>query len=375
MKSIRAFAVGAAWVLAAFAAAAQQPRITNAKAETHAVSGTLDATVSSIQGEAGSQAVWVGYETPMIPARSGHRQMCCGQNFVNGHLVDCGGCSLETNRGSNVTESDGPDSRAGISGGTVKLEGPDSMFVLLRIADHRIGLVRTFTEDCELDAGGLRFVWLTGVKPAESVALMTKIVTSGSFDDGDERRAAEGATLAVALSSDPSADKALESFVAPERPEKMRSNTAFWLGNARGAAGLTLLKRMAKSDPSPKVREQVTFALSQSHEPGAVDEMIRMAKEDESRQVRGQALFWLAQKAGQKALGAITDAIQNDPDTDIKKKAVFALSQLPKDEGVPKLIEVARTNKNVEVRKQAMFWLGQSNDPRALAFFQEVLTR
>jgi hypothetical protein len=25
------------------------------------------------------------------------------------------------------------------------------------------------------------------------------------------------------------------------------------------------------------------------------------------------------------------------------------------------------------VRKQAMFWLGQSRDPRALAFFEEVL--
>jgi hypothetical protein len=49
------------------------------------------------------------------------------------------------------------------------------------------------------------------------------------------------------------------------------------------------------------------------------------------------------------------------------------LSQLPKDEGVPKLIDVARKHRNPEVRRQAMFWLGQSNDPRALAFFEEVL--
>ena len=39
------------------------------------------------------------------------------------------------------------------------------------------------------------------------------------------------------------------------------------------------------------------------------------------------------------------------------------------------LIEVAQTNHNREVRKQAMFWLGQSNDPRALAFFEKVLTQ
>jgi len=373
MKTIRAVQAIAVALLAAAPVLAQQPQITNGKVETRAVSGTLDAAVTALEGEGG--VLWVGYETPMIPSRHGSRQMCCGNSYVNGNLVDCGSCSLETNHGTNVTENDGPNTRAGVSGGTVRLEGPESMFVLLRISDRRVEQVRTFTADCKLDAGGLRFVWLTGAKPADSTALMAKIVTSGNFDESDQRRAAEGATLAVALSSDASADKALESFIAPERPEKMRSNTAYWLGNARGAAGLVLLKRMAKSDPSPKVREQVTFALSQSREPSAVDEMIRMAKEDESRQVRGQALFWLGQKAGQKAVGALTDAIQNDPDTEIKKKAVFALSQLPKDEGVPKLIEVAKTNRNAEVRKQAMFWLGQSNDPRALAFFQEVLTR
>jgi hypothetical protein len=46
---------------------------------------------------------------------------------------------------------------------------------------------------------------------------------------------------------------------------------------------------------------------------------------------------------------------------------------MPNGEGIPKLIEVARSNKNAAVRKQAMFWLGQSKDPRALGFFEEIL--
>ena len=74
-------------------------------------------------------------------------------------------------------------------------------------------------------------------------------------------------------------------------------------------------------------------------------------------------------------MGAIDGAIENDPDTEVKKQAVFALSQLPKDEGVPKLIQVAQNNRNPEVRKQAMFWLGQSEDARALDFFEKVLTK
>jgi len=51
------------------------------------------------------------------------------------------------------------------------------------------------------------------------------------------------------------------------------------------------------------------------------------------------------------------------------------LSQLPKDEAVPKLIEIARNQKNREVQKQAFFWLGQTHDPRALAFFEQVLIK
>jgi HEAT repeat protein len=42
---------------------------------------------------------------------------------------------------------------------------------------------------------------------------------------------------------------------------------------------------------------------------------------------------------------------------------------------LPNLIEVARTNHNPQVRKKAIFWLGQSKDPRALAFFEDVLTK
>jgi len=74
-------------------------------------------------------------------------------------------------------------------------------------------------------------------------------------------------------------------------------------------------------------------------------------------------------------MSTIANAITNDPDTEVKKKAVFALSQMPKDEGIPKLIEVARTNRNPEVRKQAYFWLGQTHDPRAVQFFEEILKK
>jgi HEAT repeat protein len=235
--------------------------------------------------------------------------------------------------------------------------------------------MRTVSEDCTIDAGGLQVIWLSDVNAGESVKYLERFVAAEEFEEHGHDRVSRGALTGIALTGDPSADQAIATFVAPDKPEGLRKEAAFWAGEARGAAGFAMLKRMAKSDPSTEVRAHVTFALSVSRENDAVDEMIRMAHEDTSTHVRGQALFWLAQKAGKKASSTITGAIDNDPDTEVKKKAVFALSQMPKDEGVPKLIEVAQNNRNSEVRKQAMFWLGQSNDPRALEFFEKVLSK
>jgi hypothetical protein len=337
---------------------AEMPRIENAKVETRRVTGSLEATFRDLTSKA-ENTEWVGYSVDQIP---GERSVCCG-NYHDGD--GCGTCKLEKEHDGTTTTPQ--------KSGTVKLEGPRQLVILFRLETKRVIRIRVASEDCTLDAGGLPFVWLAGVKPAESVALLETYVRGAEFEGHGDHGIGHGALTAIALHADASADRAFESFVTPAQKESLRRQAAFWMGAARGKAGLGALQWMAKNDPSSDVRAHVAFALSVSHESAAIDEMIRMAHGDTSSHVRGQALFWLAQKAGQKAVGTITGAIENDPDTDVKKKAVFALSQLPREEGVPKLIEVAQSNRNPEVRKQAMFWLGQSHDPRALQFFEKVL--
>jgi len=337
-------------VLAFTAAAcvlAQQPRVQNAKLETRQLSGGLEAAMKGFV-TATTSPLWVGYAVPIV---HGDRTMCCFNNNIM-----CG-CSLEgrNNMEGNIN-----------TGSPVKLEGPTHLVVLYRIEDHEIGKVRTFTPECELDAGGLPFVWLNGVPPADSVHYLATL----AVQDG---RRHSSPLSALALHADPAADAALEQLTSANQPESVRRDAAFWLGAARGRRGYEILTRMLRDDPSDKVREQAIFALTQSKEPDALTTIIRVAHDDKSPHVRGQALFWLAQKAGSKVTETIQNAVDNDPDTEVKKKAVFALTQMPNNEGVPKLIEVARTNRNPVVRKQAVFWLGQSKDPRALQFMEDVL--
>lgn len=94
------------------------------------------------------------------------------------------------------------------------------------------------------------------------------------------------------------------------------------------------------------------------------------------RSSRKQAVFWVSQAAGDRAAAGLAEiAEDDDEDREIRDQAVFALSQLPEDEGIPILLRVAKSNRDPQVRKKAMFWLGQSEDPRALALFEEILSK
>jgi hypothetical protein len=334
----------------------------NAKVETRALTGPLSDEIKH-WSEAASGPEWLGY---MVPAANGERIICCGGNGDWNGYRDCGPCRLEDRQHGNTFSS---------GQGKTQLERPGKIAVLYRAAEKRIDKIRVVSDVCTVDAGGLRVTWLTGVDPAQSADFLSTFVRGQNLDDHGRENPSQGALTAIAMHGDAAADLAMGSFVGANQPESLRKQTVFWLGEARGEAGLQTLKNLEKKEPSTEVRAQIAFALSLNRAAGSLDELIHLAKQDESTHVRSQALFWLAQKAGQKAESAITGAIENDPDTEVKKKAVFALSQLPQEEGVPKLIQVAQNNRNPEVRKQAMFWLGQSNDPRALDFFEKILSK
>jgi hypothetical protein len=103
--------------------------------------------------------------------------------------------------------------------------------------------------------------------------------------------------------------------------------------------------------------------------------LLRIARRTElPLETRRQAVFWLGQAAGEAATRGL-DSLASDGggELEVRKQAVFALSQRPADEGVPVLIRIARSNPHAELRKTALFWLGQTEDPRAIALFEEIL--
>ena len=148
----------------------------------------------------------------------------------------------------------------------------------------------------------------------------------------------------------------------------------YWLGDVNAAKSVEFLRTLV-INPNNVARDHSDSALSTIalHRDAAASSVILDLAKNGSPRLRQRALVWIARRAESQALGIISQAIDNDPDVEVKRQAVSALGQLPNNEGIPLLIKLARSHSNAVVRKQAMQRLGQSNDPRALSFFEEVL--
>ena len=341
---------------------AQQPRVTNTQFHSGPVSLGLSATVDRFRHS--NSPLWLGYAVQALPRT--HLSAC--SPWTGSSEVEDGCCNelrLE-DTADNLNTSEHPDSPAPM------------VSVLLRFDHGEVVRTRMAPAGCTLNAGGVPFEWLTGVQPEDSVALLGKLAEGAAAlrDNGAERgRLVEESLATLSMHATPKATEVLAALAGSGNNSYLREKAAFWLGAQRGHEGLLALRQLLQSEQDSKLRQKLAFDLSINSDPGATDDLLRMAESDADSRVRGQALFWLAQKAGKKAVGALNKSIENDPNFEVKKKAVFALSQLPKEESVPQLVHVADTNSNFAIRKEAIFWLGQSNDPRAIAYIEQVLKR
>ena len=156
-----------------------------------------------------------------------------------------------------------------------------------------------------------------------------------------------------------------------------RANTsATDLGTVSTKDATSYLLGLALRDES-RAAEKAIFPAVLADSVSIWPDLLKIAKSDDiTRKTRRSAVFWLGQAAGDAATKGLTDLVDDgNQDREVRESAVFALSQRPRDEGVPALIRIARENKDPDLRRKAIFWLGQSDDPRALSLFEELLTK
>jgi hypothetical protein len=147
------------------------------------------------------------------------------------------------------------------------------------------------------------------------------------------------------------------------------------LGVVAAREAVDYLLSLARAGGTQDAAEDAVFAAMLADVDDVWRDLFVIARDTSLQQdVRASSLFWLGQEAGDAVTtGIAAIAADQREEQDVREAAIFALSQRPSDAGVASLMDLARTAREAETRRSAMFWLAQSDDPRVLAFFEEIL--
>src|SRR5687768_875769 len=123
---------------------------------------------------------------------------------------------------------------------------------------------------------------------------------------------------------------------------------------------------------APDVAEDAIMPAAIADAPDPWRRLLALARDRSlASDVREQATFWLGQSATREATAGLAEIVDADGSVEVQKAAVFALSQRDELARIDTLIGVARTHANREVVSAAFFWLAESEDPRAIDFFED----
>ena len=242
---------------ASITAAQNPPALKNGVVETRAFAGDLAAQLKS------GPATWFGYE---IKRERKSDQWCDGQYQS-----------------------------------PIQLEGSDRAAILLRVENNQVQKLKVYSLECALDAGGLPFVWLTGVSEKASLGYLKGLSN-------------EGAIFAISQHAGMEATDILIDFAKNNKSTHWREQALFWLAQRAGAKSAAAIVDAIVNDPDwrdglyPPQRPPRN-GLSQLPAAEGVPKLIEVASTQRNPEVRKQAFFWLGQSHDERAIKYIEDVL------------------------------------------------------------------
>ena len=213
--------------------------------------------------------------------------------------------------------------------------------------------------------------WLSQVPGERSTTLLEEILRGNSNVEIKEK-----ALFALSQKNEGRAPAILREFAARESENvDLRDKAIFWLGQRRNQENTDFLRNLYGRLSNQDLKEKILFSLSQQRGAGNDRWLMDIAVNPrEPQELRKKALFW----AGQTGVASSEFAALYDrmADQELKDQIIFVFSQRGRDAAaMDKLFAIARTDRDPELRKKAIFWLGQSRDPRAQKFLEDLINR
>ncbi len=204
----------------------------------------------------------------------------------------------------------------------------------------------------------------------------------------EDAEVSKAALRALSTTRNPKARQRLFDIARSGSKEEIRVQAVQGLVNRGDESLVDELVKIYQSDKSLKVRKQAIYALSQmvGHDnrfhfsmatgigssgptalsPGGVNTTGKLAELSDRRSEAQK-------KSSEKAVKALLQLF--DPETDESLKNIFlsSFSQSNSKEALQKLMQVAKSDSSIALRRRAVMYLGQSRDPEAAKFMEELL--
>jgi HEAT repeat protein len=174
--------------------------------------------------------------------------------------------------------------------------------------------------------------------------------------------------------NDPRAAQKLLEVARSDKDMQMRMSAVHWLGERNSDAVIDELMRIYEADQSVEVKQQILHAFSESENPRAKAKLMEVARTGTDTSLRASAIHWLGEGGDNaQAVETLISLYDSEKNTEVKGMILHALSESPQKAALHKLMDVARRDPSLELRKSAIHWIGESRDPEALKFLEEII--
>ncbi len=233
-------------------------------------------------------------------------------------------------------------------------------------------LMQTAKNDPDQETREQAVFWLGQVRSERAVPLLEDLLKNSK-----DKETKDKALFALSQQSSPKAGQILRDFAEREsEDEELREQAIFWLGQKRSEENASYLKGLYGRMKKDALKEKIIFSLSQQRGFGNAEWIMNIALDPkENIEMRKQALFWAGQNGG-ASTESFASLYNKMTDSEMKEQLIFVLSQRSRDgKALEKLMDIAKNDKDKELRSKAVFWLGQSRDPRAAKFLEDLISK
>lgn len=238
---------------------------------------------------------------------------------------------------------------------------------LLRDQANQITRMEIYNLERKREYSGYPVYWLGRANNEESLNYLRALAAAAPLDTLSER-----AVLGIAVHDDQRVAGLLKNFIATSPNQKIRSNSAYWLGQVGGETAF-LAGIVRNESEERRLRRTAAYSIGQGHDRGAMATIQSLYEAVKDLEIR-QGLLNAAGDADDKQAGYsfLLNIAKNDLDWESRRGAVRNLGHFQREDAVDELMKIFSNESNLDIKRTALRSLGETKSPRAQARLLEI---